>query len=305
MKIACIIPTYNGLADIRRLLTSLCSQEGVFDTYFVDSTSTDGTLEFLKSRVDNLTVVSSNEFNHGGTRQLIVNLCSEYDVCVFLTQDVFLFDPKSINKLTEPFSDSNIAAVCGRQIPHVDANIFARHARFFNYSKRSVVKSMTDVPEFGMRTAFMSNSFAAYRVEALKSIAGFPKHVIFAEDMYVTALMLIKGWKVAYASEAVCQHSHNYNSIEEFSRYFDMGVFHSREHWIQNAFGGASGDGLSYVCSELKYLGLQRFYLWPVSLYRNALKLFGYKLGKLERFMPKFIKKIFGMHKRYWDGPFA
>jgi len=305
MKIACIVPTYNGLADIRRLLDSLAKQQSIFDLYVVDSTSTDGTLDFLKNSVTNLTVVPSSDFNHGGTRQMMINICSRYDICIFVTQDVYLFDSKSIAKIVAPFFDEKVGAVCGCQVPHDNANVFAKHARFFNYSKISSVKTMSDVSEFGIRTAFMSNSFAAYRIEALQSVAGFPKHVIFAEDMYATALMLIKGWKIAYAADAVCQHSHNYSAKEEFSRYFDMGVFHSRERWIQKVFGGAGGDGLRYVYSELKFLGLLRFYLWPLSLFRNAGKFVGYKLGKLERFLPKFMKRKLGMYKRYWDSPFA
>ena len=115
---------------------------------------------------------------------------------------------------------------------------------------------MADAAELGIKAAFMSNSFAAYRREALMAVGGFPKHVIFAEDMYVAAKMLMAGWKVVYEGSACCRHSHNYTIIEEFRRYFDMGVFHAREPWIRENFGGAGGEGLRYVKSELKYLGL-------------------------------------------------
>lgn len=305
MKIACILPTYNGLEEVGRLLNSLDNQTSAFDLYVVDSTSADGTLEFLKSHVDNLTVIPTCEFNHGGTRQMMVNLCSKYDICIFLTQDVYLFDSDSISKIVKPFVDERIGAVCGCQIPHSNANLFARHARIFNYPKSSSIKSLSDVPQLGIKAAFMSNSFAAYRVVALESVDGFPEHLIFAEDMYVAARMLIKGWKIAYSADAVCQHSHNYSVKEEFSRYFDMGVFHAREPWIQNIFGGAKGEGIRYVASELNFLGLKRLYLFPLSLFRNGVKLMGYKLGKLESRLPKFIKRRLGMHKKYWDSSHA
>lgn len=136
-------------------------------------------------------------------------------------------------------------------------------------------------------------------------VGGFPKHVIFAEDMYVAAKMLMAGWKVAYEGSACCRHSHNYTIGEEFRRYFDMGVFHAREPWIRQTFGGAGGEGLRYVKSELKYLGLSRLYLWPSSILRNACKLLAYKLGQKEHLLPFGIKRKLGMYKGYWNSPFA
>jgi rhamnosyltransferase len=151
----------------------------------------------------------------------------------------------------------------------------------------------------------MSNSFAAYRASALQAVGGFPVHVIFAEDMFVAARMLLSGWKVAYAGSAQCRHSHNYSFLEEFRRYFDMGVFHAREPWIRQAFGGAGGEGIRYVKSELKFLGAAHFFQWPGAILRNAVKLLAYKLGQKETRLPVALKRKLGMHRRYWNGPYA
>lgn len=304
-KIACIIPTYNGKNDLNRLLDSLERQTRSFDLFIVDSSSKDGTAELAKLRCSNVLSISSQEFNHGGTRQLMVERNPDYDVYVFLTQDAYLEDPQAIQKIVSPFSDSEVAAVCGRQRPHLDATPLAQHARDFNYPMYARVKSLADAAELGIKTAFMSNSFAAYRREALLGVGGFPKHVIFAEDMYATAKMLLAGWKVVYEGQACCRHSHNYTFAEEFRRYFDMGVFHAREPWIREAFGGAGGEGLRYVKSELKFLGLSRLYLWPSAIIRNACKLLAYKLGQKEQQLSIGLKKKLGMYKRYWDGPYA
>ena len=85
-----------------------------------------------------------------------------------------------------------------------------------------------------MKTAFNSNSFAAYRRKALKDVGGFPINTILSEDMYVTAKMLLKNWSVAYCADAKVYHSHNYTIWQEFKRYFDIGVFHAKEAWIRN-----------------------------------------------------------------------
>lgn len=243
LRIACIVPTYNGRADLARLLDSLDKQSAKFDLFVVDSSSTDGTHELAQSRVRNLVTIPSSQFNHGGTRQMLVSQNPGYDVYVFMTQDAYLDDSQAIEYLVSPFADELVGAVCGRQLAHVGANPLAKHARMFNYPDNTQIKTFADAPLLGLKTAFMSNSFAAYRGKALLEVGGFPEHVIFAEDMYAAAKMLLAGWKVAYAGNAACRHSHNYTLAEEFRRYFDMGVFHAREAWIRERFGGAGGKG--------------------------------------------------------------
>ena len=305
MRACCIIPTYNGKADLQRLLDSLALQTASFDTLIVDSSSTDGTQELARKCVNNLTVIPSAEFNHGGTRQKMIDLNPNYDIYIFLTQDAYLSDVVSVSRIIEPFVDSSVGAVCGRQLPHLNASPFAQHARKFNYPDGVQIKSLEDTPRLGIKTPFMSNSFAAYRGEALRAIGGFPVHVIFAEDMYASAKMLLAGWKIAYAGNAHCYHSHNYTILDEFERYFDMGVFHSREPWIREQFGGAGGEGLRYVKSELRFLGLHLLHFWPSAIIRNAAKLLGYKLGQLDAKLPITLKRKCSMYKRYWDSPFA
>jgi rhamnosyltransferase len=305
LRVACVIPTYNGRQDLERLLDSLLTQTARFDTLIVDSSSSDGTLELAQSRCANVMRIESKDFNHGGTRQMMVNRHPDYDVYVYLTQDAYVEDPDAIANILLPFADPKVGAVCGRQLPHKNANLLAQHARLFNYPPVSQIKTLADAPQLGIKTPFMSNSFAAYRQEALVAVGGFPNHVILSEDMYVTARMLLAGWKVAYEGSAVCRHSHNYSLREEFSRYFDIGVFQSRESWIYATFGGVGGEGMRYVKSELRFLGWRRLWLWPLAILRNAVKLLAYKLSKQEKRLPRGVKKKLGMYKRYWDSPHA
>ncbi|SCZ67364.1 glycosyltransferase [Thiohalomonas denitrificans] len=304
-NIACVVPARNGCESLRQLFLSIRNQVIPFDLFIVDSSSTDGSVSFARKHGAHVHVIPVSEFNHGGTRQMMVDRLQQYDVFIFLTQDAYLEDNVAIERLVAPFNDLAVGAVCGRQLPHIDANPWAEHARLFNYPPESRVKSMGDAVEFGIKTPFISNSFAAYRREALLDVGGFPKHAILSEDMYVAARMLLKGWKVAYAGNASARHSHNYTMMEEFRRYFDTGVFHAREPWIREQFGQAGGEGLRYVQSELRFLGLRRLHLWPSSLLRNALKLVGYKLGFAESKLPTGLKKRLSMHWRYWEGTHA
>lgn len=300
-EIACVVPTYNGREDLSRLLDSLDEQDGQFDVFVVDSSSNDGTYELACSRIKNVISIPSSQFNHGGTRQMMVSLHPEYDVYVFLTQDAYLADKNAIVKLIEPFKEKSVGAVCGRQLPHADASPLAAHARLFNYPKESLVKSIDDASRLGVKAAFISNSFAAYRREALVAVGGFPKHVILSEDMYVAAKMLLSGWKVAYEGMACCHHSHNYTIMEEFRRYFDIGVFFAQELWIKQRFGSAGGEGLRFVKSEICFVGFWRPMWLLNSIVRSGCKLLAYKLGQKEGVLPMWLKRRLSMHRRFWQ----
>lgn len=301
MRVACIVPTYNGRVDLERLLASLADQTLDHDLVIVDSSSTDGTAEVARKHASLFFSVATRDFNHGGTRQMVVDQLPDRDIVIFLTQDAELAAPDALERLVANFDDPEIGAVCARQLPHTDASPFARHARAFSYPSESRVVDKASASRFGLKSAFMSNSFAAYRRAALAAVGGFPRDVIFAEDMYVAASMILAGWKVAYDGDAICRHSHNYTVTEEFRRYFDMGVFHARQRWIRDSLGGAGSEGRAYVASELRFLGVGRLGLWPVSLWRSLAKLIGYKAGQAEAIMPRALKRRLSMHRGFWN----
>ena len=310
LRAACIIPTYNGYSDLKRLLNSLSNQTADFDVMVVDSSSTDGTHELsaerlAKGEIKKLVRIPTSDFNHGGTRQKMVDDFPDYDIYIFLTQDAILEDSYSIENILHPFEDPLVAAVCGRQLPHHDANLISQHARHFNYPATTKVKTQKDIPTLGIKAPFMSNSFSAYRGKTLRSVGGFPSHVILSEDMYVGAKILLSNHKIVYAGQATCRHSHNYSLSEEFRRYFDIGVFHAREKWIRNSFGSAGGEGIAFIKSELSFLGIKHIHLWPGALLRNGLKLIAYKLGQKEHKLPLKFKRVVGMHRGYWSSPLS
>lgn len=152
----------------------------------------------------------------------------------------------------------------------------------------------------GLKTVFMSNSFSAYRLTAFRELGGFPSDTILCEDMYYTAKAVLAGYKVAYVHDALVAHSHNYSPLEEFKRYFDIGVFHTDEPWIRKAFGGAGGEGKKFILSEIFFL-LRNNPLWiPVACINNLMKFLGYKIGQKYKNIPLSIIKKFSMHTRYW-----
>ena len=139
----------------------------------------------------------------------------------------------------------------------------------------------------------------------LMAVGNFPARVILGEDACVAGRLLLAGKSIAYQADACVQHSHNYSLREDFQRYFDTGVFHAREAWLLEAFGSASGEGLRFVKSEMGYLVRHAPGRIPEALVRTLLKWLGYRLGRLERFIPLAIKRRMSMFRGFWlnDSP--
>jgi rhamnosyltransferase len=266
----------------------------------IDSSSSDDTVALARAQGFAVKVIPKSEFNHGGTRQFGVNLLLSMDIIVFLTQDALLAGPDAIEQLLAAFEDEHVGAAYGRQLPHRNAGPIAAHARLFNYPAESQLRSLEDLVRFGIKTVFISNSFAAYRRNALMQVSGFPVDTIMNEDTYVAGRMLLSGWKIAYCADAQVFHSHDYSFVNEFKRYFDIGVFHNHTAWLQQTFGGASGEGLRFVISEMRYLMKRAPWLIPSAVLRTGLKWLGFKLGGLHPGLPRAIRRCFSLHKTYW-----
>jgi rhamnosyltransferase len=300
-KVGLIVPTLNAGRLWESWINAYEQQTRKPDCLLlIDSSSGDGTVALARAHGFEVEAIAKSEFNHGGTRQSGVNRLSAMDIIVFLTQDALLASPNAIERLLAEFADERVGAAYGRQLPHRNAGPIAAHARLFNYPAESQMRGLEDRARFGIKTAFISNSFAAYRRNALMQVGGFPVDTIMNEDTYVAGKMLLSGWKIAYCADAQVFHSHDYGFLDEFKRYFDIGVFHTHTAWLQQTFGGASGEGLRFVVSEMRYLLKRAPWLIPSAALRTGLKWLGFKLGALHRGLPRAIRRGFSLHKSYW-----
>jgi rhamnosyltransferase len=240
MNTAVIVPALNAGSIWKDWINALLATGvNVSDIYIVDSGSSDNTVQQAIEAGFNVKQIVPGAFNHGGTRQLVVTGLADYDSVVFLTQDAILSGTDSIQKILLPLNTDTVGAVCGRQLPRQKAGAIEAHVRLFNYQETSVLNSTKDFADKGLKTAFISNSFAAYRISTLNEIGGFPDDVIFGEDMYVATKLLMANYEIAYVADACVCHSHSYSLWQEIKRYFDMGVFHAHEPWIRQGRGGA------------------------------------------------------------------
>jgi rhamnosyltransferase len=302
-RVSIIVPTLNASGSIEKLLVVLNKQTvKPLEVIVIDSSSQDNTAEIAKSLGAEVVVIPKQEFDHGATRNLGCKR-ARGEIVVYLTQDALPTSEKAIENLLKPFHENEKVAVSfGRQVPFSDATPVAAHLRLFNYPAESYIRGLKDKEKFGIKTVFLSNSFAAYRKKALEEIDFFKENLIFGEDTYAGAKLLLADYRIAYAADAAVYHSHNYKLSQEFKRYFDIGVFHKTESWIVKTFGKPSGEGFKYVFSEIKYLFRNKKSHWfPRSMLTIMLKYTAYRLGCRYVLLPKPLTWKLSMNKNWWD----
>jgi rhamnosyltransferase len=267
-----------------------------------DSASTDATPALAAEFGHRVITIRREDFNHGGTRQYLAEEAATCDYLIYLTQDAVLADEHALANMVQMLAENpTIGAVCGRQLPHSDATPLAAFARAFNYPAQTYIRTQEDIETLGLKSIFLSNSFSAYRRTALEAVGGFPKNVIFGEDMFVAAKMMQAGWHLGYAGNACVHHSHNYGLKEDFRRAFDIGVFHRCEPWLLENFGCAQKEGKKFVLQELGYLAKHAPLRMPEALLRTAIKVTAYQLGKrYDKLLPDWNKR-FSLNRKWWQ----
>lgn len=297
-----VIPTLNAANDWNDLAPALLASVDADQVLIVDSQSTDGTVDLALAAGFRVHSIAREEFNHGGTRQIAAELLPDSEFLVYLTQDVILKGATAIARLIAALDDPSVAAAYGRQLPRPGSGAIEAHGRLFNYPATSQLRDLSSREELGIKSIFMSNNFAAYRRSSLMKAGGFQKGLIFGEDTVTAAKFLLGGEKIAYVADAIVYHSHEHTFTQEFGRYFDIGVLHSRERWLLQQFGNAKGEGRKFVLSELRYVLQASPIDLPSALLRTGLKLLGYRIGGMESRLPLALKRRVSMQKSFWAG---
>lgn len=299
--IGLVIPTLNAGKYWSKCLAAIEDQSlKPARLLIVDSASTDETVTLAQSAGFEVISITRAEFNHGGTRQWAAEYLDDCDVIVFLTQDAILAQPDALIQLVQCFDDQAVAVAYGRQLPHRWATPIEAHARLFNYGTTTQKKDALASKRLGSKAFFCSNSFAAYRRSTLIKLGGFRRDLILEEDAEFAARAIKCGYINLYCATALAFHSHDYTIYQQLARYFDLGVFDARHNWMQSHFGSHSSEGLRFIRSEVNYLMRHAFLQIPRALCQTFAKLIGYRLGRLERWLPNGFKRKVSMTPHFW-----
>ncbi|MBU0655683.1 MAG: glycosyltransferase [Gammaproteobacteria bacterium] len=268
----------------------------------IDSASEDHTAELARAAGMEVQSIDPRDFSHGGTRQLAAELCPDAELLVYLTQDALLKQADSLASILARFDhDPQVGLAYGRHLPRPGADLLECHARSFTYPPEASIRDRNSFRSMGYRAAFSSDVYAVYRARALRSIGGFPQHIIVSEDSYVAARLLLANWKAVYAAESTVEHSHQYSLLQVFRRYFDVGVFHASEQPLMQAVGMPDREAWVYVRSLIRYLAQRRKLLLPLAALQTLVKLLAFRLGKRYQQLPRWLCAMISVQKAYWE----
>ncbi len=243
--------------------------------------------------------IEEDEFDHGGTRDMAMNLCqSEY--VLMMTMDAVPKNANLIERLLQAQGEK-ISVVYAKQEPTKDCRLIERYTRSFNYPDEAAsAMEKAARTNNGIKSIFNSDVCAMYHRPAYHEVGGFPGKTIFNEDEIFAAKSLRAGYDVIYQPEAMVIHSHNYSGWQYFQRYFDMGVSQADFRYIFKEYH-AEDEGFRLVKSTAQYLMKRKCY-WelPMLIYHSGMKYIGMKLGQNYKKLPKKMILFCTSNKRYW-----
>ena len=113
MKILIIIPTYNELENLPRLLTEVLSKDNNIDMLFIDDNSPDGTADFIENEQKNnnrIHLIKRQSKQGLGTAYIVgfkFALQRDYEVIFEMDAD-FSHDPNEIPRFLEEIKNSDV-----------------------------------------------------------------------------------------------------------------------------------------------------------------------------------------------------
>lgn len=127
--------------------------------------------------------------------------------CAYATGEIIInvdcdcsFDRYAIERLLEPFADPRVGAACGDIAPrNSEVSVITQFQEIEYLQSISVGKRIANAFD---QVVCVSGAFGAFRRTALNDIGGFD--VGGGEDLDMTIRMRLKGWRIAYAPEALC-----------------------------------------------------------------------------------------------------
>src|SRR5215210_3441973 len=228
------IPVYNGARYLDEVLAAVRAQrvDGEVELLVVDSGSSDGSLEIAERHGARVHRIPKEEFSHGGTRNLAMQLASAEHVA-FITQDATPAHDGWLAALLEGFEQApDVALVFGPHDPRPDAShmIKCEMERHFatwgeggtRIDVQRLGRSAAEVAEyrrFPGRLTFFSDVNGCVAKWAWRHVPY--REVPYAEDQLLGREMIEAGFAKAYHPGARVLHSHDYPPAQFLRRYFD------------------------------------------------------------------------------------
>ncbi len=232
-----VVPTWNGKSEFAAVLEALRSQRMAdqMQIHCIDSSSSDGTIEWLKNQKDvSLTIIDQKEFQHGRTRNFGASLGTAPFIG-FITQDAMPATPEwasDIVKMMRAVPDA--AGLFGRHIAYPHHSVFVQDDitnHFQNMLQHPLVLSKHTDPErwesgelaWRKLLHFYSDNNSAMRRDVWNTIP-YPE-INYGEDQVWARDIIEAGHSKIYAPTAAVYHSHDFDPAGTYKRAKTEGAF--------------------------------------------------------------------------------
>lgn len=224
-----VIPTKNGGELFKEVVRGLQRQNCWSAVQFIviDSGSTDSTVEVAKNAGAYVKQIPPEQFNHGATRDLGIDLAIS-DYVILLVQDAIPKDEKLIENLVNCLSaDGGVGGVYARQIPQASADVITKKNlnEWLTGRLDKEVRSIENIPSYVSLSPIEKYFFCNFD----NVCSGLNKNVWqkerfgninFGEDIDWAERVLTIGYKIVYEPSAAVIHSHDRPLSYEYKRTY-------------------------------------------------------------------------------------
>jgi len=233
-SVSVVIPVKNEVSKIRACLEGILSQTiPVKEIIVIDSGSTDGTQSIVREFDKAMLIeIDPATFNHGGTRNLGVNLATG-EFVLMTVGDARPCNDKWIENMLAGFTDEEVAGVCGLQVVPHDRD--KNPVEWFRPQSAPSIK----------RYAFTPEELEKLPPEKMKEICGWDdvsamyrrKEILalpfrittYGEDAIWAKEALMSGKAIVYNSAARVFHYHQENDEFTFKRTLTTSYFRYKQ----------------------------------------------------------------------------
>lgn len=201
--VSIVLIGHNEEAALEACVKSLREQSfDRFEIIIVSDGSSDRMLSVAKRLVSQGLAERALSTDLRGGKSSGINLALNFacgDIVVNVDCDCS-FDRYALEYLLEPFSDPDVGAVCGDIVPrNTGMGLVAQFQEIEYLQSIAIGKRVANVFN---QVVCASGAFSAFRRTALEEIGGFD--VGGGEDLDITIRLRLKGWRIAFAAEALC-----------------------------------------------------------------------------------------------------
>ena len=297
--ISVVIPVKDGGDDLTRCLAGIAVQvvDEDVEVIVVDSGSSDGSPERARAFGAVVREIPAEEFGHGRTRNLGVEI-GKGDLVVFTSQDAVPDGRRWLAMLAAAArSRSDVAGAYGRQLPHPDARPPERFFLDFLYGPEPRLQRLAEGEALTFEATLFSNVNAAIPRSVLERFP-FGNDLTMSEDQEWSRRVLREGLSLVYEPGAAVRHSHAYTIRSAFRRFFDSGV--SAEHsYVEGETSRAAlrRAGGRYAREELEWLWRTGRRRWiPYTVVYELGKFAGLQLGLRHHRLPRSLVRRIGSY---------